>query len=59
MYIKKFNTMLSILFISLFFTQYSAAKPASEIEKDVDNAILKFEKDIQEYKTLISEILES
>ena len=56
MYIKKFNTMLSILFISLFFTQYSAAKPASEIEKDVDNAILKFEKDIQGGAKFLSKV---
>ena len=56
MYIKKFNTMLSILFISLLFTQYSVANSASEIEKDVDNAILKFEKEIQGGAKFLSKV---
>ena len=47
MYIKKINSVLYILFISLLFTQFSAAKSATEIEKEVDKAIQKFEKEIQ------------
>ncbi len=47
MYIKKFNPMTLLLLISLLFTQQALAKPANELNADVDAAIKKFEKEVE------------
>ncbi|SFV68518.1 putative lipoprotein [hydrothermal vent metagenome] len=46
MNIKNSKYILAILFISLFFTQISFAKSAAALDKDVDIAIKKFEKQV-------------
>ena len=47
MYIKKFNPMMLLLLISLAFTQFSLAKPANQLNADVDAAIKKFEREVE------------
>ncbi len=47
MYIKKINSLLFFLFVSIFFTQITFAKSIVEIEKEVKSAIQKFEQEIQ------------
>jgi lipid-binding SYLF domain-containing protein len=46
MYIKKLNPMFLLVLISLAFTQFSLAKPANQLNADVDAAIKKFEKEV-------------
>jgi len=45
MYIKKSNPMVLLVLISLAFTQFSFAKPANQLNADVDKAIKKFEQE--------------
>jgi len=47
MYNKKFNPMMLLVLISLLFTQQSLAKTASEIDREVDAAIKKFETEVK------------
>ncbi len=47
MYIKKLNPMMLLVLISLAFTQFSLAKPANQLNADVDAAIKKFEKEVE------------
>jgi lipid-binding SYLF domain-containing protein len=46
MYIKKAKTLITILLISLFFTQLTLAQTVQEIDKDVDIAIENFKHNI-------------
>jgi len=46
MNIKKLNPMLVAILISLFFTQFTLAKTAQQIDKEVDIAIEKFKQEI-------------
>lgn len=46
MYNKKLNPMILLILISLLFTQQSLAKTASEIDREVDAAIKKFETEV-------------
>ncbi|MCW8821348.1 MAG: YSC84-related protein [Sulfurovum sp.] len=47
MYIKKINSMVLMVLISLAFSQFSFAKSANALNTDVDAAIKKFEKEVE------------
>lgn len=56
MFIKKFNPMLLLILISLAFTQFSLAKPATALNADVDAAIKKFEKEVDGGAKFLSQV---
>ena len=56
MYIKKLNPMMLLVLISLALTQFSLAKPANELNADVDTAIKKFEKEIPGGAKFLSQV---
>jgi lipid-binding SYLF domain-containing protein len=56
MYIKKLNPMMLLVLIFLAFTQFSFAKPANELDADVDAAIKKFEKEVASGSKFLSKV---
>ena len=56
MYIKKLNPMMLLVLISLAFTQFSLAKPANQLNTDVDAAIKKFEKEVEGGAKFLSQV---
>ncbi len=46
MYIKKLNPLIVTILLSLFFTQITLAKTATQIDTEVDLAIEKFKKEV-------------
>ncbi len=56
MFIKKLNPMMLLILISLAFTQFSSAKPANQLNTDVDAAIKKFEKEVEGGAKFLSQV---
>jgi lipid-binding SYLF domain-containing protein len=56
MYAKKNNPLLMLSIITLLFTQFSFAKPASVIDADVDVAIQKFEREVPGGASFLSKV---
>ena len=56
MYIKKLNSMLFMVFISIALTQFSSAKSSHQIESEVDAAIKKFEKEVRGGSKFLSRV---
>ena len=56
MNIKKFNPMMVVLTISLLFTQFSLAKTAEQIDKEVTVAIEKFKNEINGGKDFLPKV---
>ena len=56
MYIKKLNPMMLMVLISLAFTQFSLAKPANQLNADVDASIKKFEKEVEGGEKFLSQV---
>ncbi|HEY9128755.1 MAG TPA: YSC84-related protein [Sulfurovum sp.] len=56
MYIKKLNSMLFMVFISIALTQFSSAKSSHQIESEVDSAIKKFEKEVRGGSKFLSKV---
>jgi len=54
MFIHKFK--ISLLIITIFFTQFTFAKSAAEIEKEVDVAIEKFKQEVQGGEKFLSQV---
>jgi len=56
MYIKKLNPMMLLVLISLAFTQFSLAKPANQLNADVDASIKKFKKEVEGGAKFLSQV---
>jgi len=56
MTMKRINSLLITLFLTLLFTQSSIAKSTAEIEKDVNIAIEKFKQEIQGGEKFLSKV---
>ena len=56
MYIQKLNNLILSLLLAFFFAQNLVAKSAADIEKEVDHAIQKFEKDIRGGAKFLSKV---
>jgi lipid-binding SYLF domain-containing protein len=56
MYTKKLNPMMLLVLISLAFTQFLLAKPANQLNADVDAAIKKFEKEVAGGAKFLSQV---
>jgi len=56
MYIKKLNSMLLMVLVSLAFTQFLSAKSAHQINAEVETAIKKFEKEVRGGSKFLSKV---
>ena len=56
MYIKKLNPMMLMILISLALTQFSLARPANQLNADVDASIKKFKKEVEGGAKFLSQV---
>ena len=56
MYIKKLNSVLFMMLLSIAFTQFSAAKSSHQIDAEVDAAIQKFKKEVKGGSKFLSRV---